>query len=282
MSFSAAARAQYLIPQRLLSRFIYRLARCRARLIKNALIGWFARHYDVALDEATVEDPRAYDSFNAFFTRALKPAARPLDNLPDCIVSPVDGTLTLAGIIDGQTLLQAKGQSYLLSELLGEADVTDFEGGRYLTVYLAPHDYHRIHAPVAGRLIRTRYLPGTRFSVNEATAKAVPRLFCRNERAVIWLEGRYGRLALVLVGALNVSSISTTTLGEIPSGPPRHWHEPAPVSFEIGDELGRFNLGSTIVLLLPRATAEWLPELTAKSSVRMGRQIGRLTAGTRS
>ena len=263
---------QHCIPQRLLGRFIYHVARCRSKPIKRALISWFARHYRVNLAEAEPSDLLAYDDFNAFFSRALKKGERPLTDDPNLIVSPVDGTLTEHGVLDDDRLVQAKGMHYTLAELLGEeaATLAPFIGGNYATIYLAPHNYHRVHNALEGHLLRTSYIPGKRFSVNQNTTRAVRNLFGRNERVVLWFDSS----VLVMVGALNVSSISTVTQGEIASGSPRQWHE-GQVEFRAGDEVGRFNLGSTIVLLFARGAIEWDSRLRAGQSLRMGEPIGR-------
>ena len=235
------ALLQSMLPQRLLGRIVYRAARSRRPWLRSALINGFCRLYAIDLDEAERSDPAAYASFNDFFTRALKPGARTLPANGDVIASPVDGTLTEFGRLERDQLLQAKGMPYSLTELVDEApeDLEPFIGGHYATVYLAPHNYHRIHSPLAATLRQTRYIPGRRFAVNRATAGAVARLFCRNERAVLWLETACGPCLLVMVGALNVASLGTVTLGEIASGPPRLWHEAEPPAFAVGDELGR-------------------------------------------
>jgi phosphatidylserine decarboxylase len=210
----------------------------------------------------------------------LKPGARSVEGSDDVVVAPCDGRLTEFGILDHDRMVQAKGLLYSAPALLGEnsADVAALINGSFATIYLAPHDYHRVHMPVAGRLVRTRYIPGQRFSVNGATAEAIPGLFCRNERVVCWLDAALGRIAVVLVGALNVSSISTVTRGEIAAGPAREWLEPAPVTLQQGAELGRFNLGSTVILIFPPAVIEFSPSLRPGASLRMGTALAR-TAG---
>jgi phosphatidylserine decarboxylase len=271
---------QRLLPQRLLGRLVYRLARSGRRWIKQPLIGWFARAYSIDLDESEHSDPAAYASFNAFFTRALKPGARPVAEDPGCIAAPADGTMSVCGTLREGQLLQAKGRAYSLAELLGEDDsaLQAFASGHYATIYLAPHDYHRVHAPLAGRLIKTRYIPGRRFCVDPATALAIPNLLSRNERAVCWFESAVGPYVVVLVGALNVASISTATLGEIASGPTRLWHETAPREFATGAEIGRFNLGSTVVVLFAANAVEWDASLAPGRALRMGMAIGRARA----
>jgi phosphatidylserine decarboxylase len=196
-------------------------------------------------------------------------------------VSPADGVLTEHGAIAGDRLFQAKGFSYSLAELLGETGtaVTAFEGGSYFTIYLAPHNYHRVHAPLAAQLTRTRYIPGRRFSVSRATAAAIPHLFCRNERVVCWFATDLGWMAVVLVGALNVSSISTFTRGEIASGLPQHWPEDPPRPVAQGDEIGRFNMGSTVVVLLGGRPFRFAPATGDGATVRMGQALGAFARG---
>lgn len=271
---------QALLPQRLLGALVYRIARTGNRFVKNALIHWFSRRYDIDASEAEFASPADYPTFNAFFTRALKSGARPVDDSGRSIVSPADGRLTEYGTIDDGTLLQAKGIRYPIEALLGEqrSELDAFIGGSYATVYLAPRDYHRVHAPAAGGLTQTRYIPGRRFAVNEATASVVDRLFCRNERVVCHFEGEFGRMAVVLVGALNVASISTARHGELPSGRARQWDEPVSVAYRKGEEIGRFNLGSTVIVVFERDAAVWNEALESGQTLRMGMPIGTLTA----
>lgn len=266
---------QHLLPQRLLGWLIYRISRTRRAWIKTPLIAWFARHYDVDLAAAAEPSLAAYPSFNAFFTRALRPDARPIDVSPAAVVCPVDGTLTEYGDIVAGRALQAKGFDYALADLIGEpADA--FEGGAYATLYLGPRDYHRVHVPLAGTLTRVRYLKGRRFSVNAATAGRIRNLFCRNERLVCWFDSAAGTYALVLVGALNVASFSTEALGEIRSDRDDHWtgiHR-----YATGAMFARFNLGSTVVLLFPRAALEWCTDLESGRQRLLGTRIGTLAS----
>ena len=275
---------QLLLPQRLSCALIYRIARSENRLVKNALIRWFSRRYAIDVSEVALAGGDTYPTFNAFFTRELREGARPVAAGSRSIVAPADGRLTEFGTITDGTLLQAKGIRYPIAELLGEdgAAVAPFMGGTFATVYLAPRDYHRVHAPVAGRLVSTRYIPGRRFAVNVATASVVDRLFCRNERVACRFEGEFGHAAVVLVGALNVSSISTARHGEIASGPARRWEESEPVACARGEEIGRFNLGSTVIVVFARGAAVWDEALVRGQTLRMGARIGTLTptAGT--
>jgi len=269
---------QHLLPKKLLSSAVYRIARSERSWISGPLIGWFAKTYNVDLREAQHSDLRAYPTLNAFFTRALKPHARPLAGDERTVVSPADGTLSEFGAIADGRLLQAKGMRYRLEELLAEdaAVTARFQGGSYLTVYLAPHNYHRVHLPVTASLARTTYVPGERFGVSPDTASAIDRLFCRNERAICWFDTAVGEMVIVLVGALNVSSISTVNLGEIRSGPNRAWRDAEPLHLPRGAEIARFNLGSTVIVLFGRGAVHWHGQLSAGTPLRMGEALGRL------
>jgi phosphatidylserine decarboxylase len=271
---------QHLIPKNLSSAVVYRATRSRRPWLTRPLTRWFAKAYGVDLTEAANADLESYATFNEFFTRELKAGARPIASGAETLVSPADGVLTEHGAVDGGRVYQAKGSSYTLGELLGEtgAAVDALQGGRYFTIYLAPHNYHRVHAPLDARLLRTRYIPGARFSVSRATAAAIPRLFCRNERVVCWFETARGPMAVVLVGALNVSSISTFAHGEIASGSAREWQEPQPLPAPRGAEIGRFNMGSTVVVLLASPAFRFSPGVGDGLAVRMGQALGQFTA----
>lgn len=268
--------SQHLIPKNLSSAVVYRATRSQRAWLKRPLTRWFARTYGVDMAECAKPDLDSYATFNEFFTRELKAGARPISMGHGALAAPADGVLTEHGAIDGDRLYQAKGLAYSLSELLGEssAAVAALEGGRYFTIYLAPHNYHRVHAPLAAHLTRTRYIPGARFSVSRATAAAIPRLFCRNERVVCWFETDRGPMAVVFVGALNVSSVSTFAHGEVASGAPREWTEPEPRAVAQGAEIGRFNMGSTVVVLLQDSKFEFAPTVVNGSAVRMGQALG--------
>ena len=272
--------AQFVLPQRLFAALVFRISRSTWPIIKNPLIRWFASHYSINLAEAEQPILSAYPNFNAFFTRSLKHDARPLSGDDQTFVAPADGYLTEFGSAAAGRLLQAKGMDYRLDELLGEpgAGAVDLVLGTFVTIYLAPHNYHRVHMPLAGTLKRTRYVPGRRFSVNRETASRISRLFCRNERVVCWFDTAVGPMALVLVGALNVSSISTRWLGEIPSGEPKLWQDAAPPQrrYGRGDEIGHFNLGSTVIALLPPAALTWNEGLTTNEPLRLGQSLGRI------
>ncbi|HVC01779.1 MAG TPA: archaetidylserine decarboxylase [Steroidobacteraceae bacterium] len=272
---------QYLLPQHRLSRLVGAATRVRTRWFKNLLIRGFLRFYRVDLAEAAESDPLAYANFNAFFTRALAPGARPIAPAADAVASPADGTFSECGAIDGDRLLQAKGRGYMLGELLAGRDwARRFEHGSFATIYLAPRDYHRVHMPCDGRLIETVFVPGRLFSVNTATARHVPRLFARNERVVTLFDGAGGGFALIMVGALNVGSMATVWTGDIAPpdrrGPSRLAH--AEIALHKGDELGRFNMGSTVILLFEPARFRFAPAVVAGAGVRMGEAIGGLAA----
>ncbi len=202
--------AQHLLPHHLLSRLIGGFAECRVPWFKNLLTRWFVRHYDVDMRQAQVEDPTAYENFNAFFTRALKPGARPLPAAADVVVSPSDGAISQLGRIEHGRIFQAKGHSYSLLELLGGDGLraAPFMGGHFATIYLSPKDYHRVHMPLTGTLKEMVYVPGRIFSVNQLTAENVPELFARNERVVCIFDTAVGQ-AVILVGAMIVASIET-------------------------------------------------------------------------
>jgi phosphatidylserine decarboxylase len=255
---------------------VYRATRSRRPWLKRPLTRWFAAAYGVDLTEAANADLESYATFNEFFTRELKPGVRPIESGPGRVVAPADGVLTEHGSIDGDRLFQAKGVGYSLNELLGESGA-ELAGGSYFTIYLAPHNYHRVHAPLDALLKRTRYVPGARFSVSRATAAAIPRLFCRNERVISWFTTEHGTLVVVLVGALNVSSISTFAHGEIESGETREWKENPPLAVEQGREIGRFNMGSTVVVLLGARKFEFAATVTDGAAVRMGQALGAFT-----
>ena len=271
---------QYLLPQRSLAHVVYRIARCTWPAVKNPLIRWFSGRYRVDLADAEQPDLGAYASFNEFFTRALQPNSRPLVGDEDTLISPADGYLSEFGVAATERFIKAKGIGYGLGELLGESPsgAADLALGSFATIYLAPHNYHRVHMPLAGTLKRTRYVPGRRFSVNSQTVDRIPKLFCRNERVLCWFDTAIGPMVLALIGALNVSSITTRWLGEIRSGKEREWRDSGPPRHRYGrgDEVGRFNLGSTVIVLLPPSALTWDEELNANRPLRMGQPLGRI------
>ena len=269
---------QYVLPQHALSRLVLAATRVRMPWFKNLLTRGFLRLFSVDMSEATETDPYRYGSFNEFFTRALRAEARPIDADREKIASPVDGMVSECGAIDNDRLLQAKGRQYTLDELLARQPwARSFEGGSFATLYLAPFNYHRIHMAVRGTLRDTVYVPGRLFSVNSATARHVPRLFARNERVLTLFDTEFGHFALVMVGALNVGSMATVWAGDItPAARRIVTRIPCPaVTLDKGAELGRFNMGSTVILLFEPKRAEWYPLLRAGAVVQLGQAIGR-------
>ncbi len=271
---------QHVLPQHALSRLVLHATRVRAPWFKNALIRGFLKLFAIDMTEAVQPEPLRYASFNEFFTRALKPDARAIAPEPRAIACPVDGAISEVGEIDGASLLQAKGRHYTLGELLASrAWAAHFEGGSFATIYLAPFNYHRVHMPLKGRLRETVYVPGRLFSVNAVTASRVPRLFARNERVLTWFDTAFGEFSLILVGALNVGSIATVWAGDITPAPRRVATAlpPQEVTLEKGEELGRFNMGSTVILLFQKDRARWHAELRPGAPVKLGQSLGRLT-----
>ncbi|MCC5825139.1 archaetidylserine decarboxylase [Alkalimonas sp.] len=279
---------QYILPKHLISRLVGYLAAARLGFFSHMLIKLFIKAYKIDMTEAKYEQARDYRSFNEFFTRPLKDGIRPLAEAADIIAHPVDGTISQLGAITDGKLVQAKNHDYSLQTLLGgEAETAvPFLGGQFATIYLAPKDYHRIHMPVSGILREMIYVPGDLFSVNPLTADNVPNLFARNERVVTIFDTELGPMALVLVGATIVASIETVWAGTItpPTGKTVHrWQYPATgptaVRLEKGDEMGRFKLGSTVVLAFAPEQLEFLAEQQPGSVTRMGAPFAkRLTA----
>jgi phosphatidylserine decarboxylase len=276
------AALQRVLPQHALSSMTHTLARARTPWIRRALIRAFLRRYPINLDEAALSDPYAYACFNDFFTRALKPGVRPMPAEADAVVSPCDGAVSQIGTIDGSRLLQAeleaKRRTYTLSALCADEGLArQFVGGAYCCLYLAPHDYHRVHMPLAGRVVGARYVPGRLFSVGAGTARHVSNLYARNERVVVSFTGAAGPMAVILVGALNVGSIGLVGTGEIGrSGDARALPVPA-LDLERGQELGRFNLGSTVIVLFGAGRVAWA-QVAAGDIVRLGTRLGRVVA----
>jgi phosphatidylserine decarboxylase len=279
--------SQYVIPQHFLTSIVYRLTRSRSPGLKNALISNFMRGFQPDMSDALQPDPLAYGSFNEFFTRALRPGTRPMDTSDSALISPVDGAVSQMGRLDGSQLLQAKGHNYSLEALLnGTGPSTNwtprFANGCFATLYLAPFNYHRIHMPLSGTLRAAWYVPGQLFSVNAVTAGAVPGLFARNERVVCIFEDGPRMFAMVLVGALFVGSMDTVWHGEITPRQPRTRLElpldesRAPLRLEKGAEMGRFNMGSTVILILPPDLIDWAPGLQSRDPVRMGQTLARV------
>lgn len=270
---------QRLLPTRFLSWLIYKITRVTRPGFKNPFIRVFMQRFGISLQEAEREQAEAYESFNDFFTRALKPGARPLHENLQVLLSPVDGAVSQLGSIDGERIFQAKGHHYTAAELLGGDDLAQpFHGGSFCTIYLAPNNYHRLHMPLAGTLRDWVYIPGRLFSVNPSTARAMPRLFARNERVAAIFDTELGPFAMVLVGAFFVGSIETVWAGRI-SPPHRRSgverYQPIhPPTLERGAEMGRFNMGSTVILLAAPGVISWDANLGPATPLRMGQSIG--------
>lgn len=251
-----------------------RLANLEGGSLTTAVIRWFIQRYQVNMNEALNADPASYRTFNEFFTRELKPGARPLAQAD--LICPVDGAVSQLGGIAGDQVFQAKGHSYSTRALIGgdQALAQKFQDGHFATIYLSPRDYHRIHMPCAGKLLRMIYIPGDLFSVNPTTARAVPGLFARNERVVCEFEGDFGPFVMVLVGATVVGSMATAWHGTV--NPPRigqikTWnYQNQNICLDQGDEMGRFLLGSTIVLLTPKSKLQFNRTWQASTAVKLG------------
>ena len=271
-----------LVPHHAVSRLIHRLARWESPRIQP-LLRWFIRHYRLDMSEAVEPDPARYPSFNALFTRALRDDCRPLEGDARSILSPADSRVSAFGAIERGHIFQAKGHDYTVTELLGGfADLAQpFARGWFLTVYLAPRDYHRLHMPVSGQLTTMLHVPGRLFSVAPRIVAHTPRLYARNERVVAFFDTAIGPVAMALIGAINVGSIETVWAGEVtpPSGRviSRTDYHGRNINLERGAEMGRFNLGSSVVLLLPDHPLHFSPELGPESFVRIRQEVARIT-----
>jgi phosphatidylserine decarboxylase len=270
----------YLLPHHAISRLTLRLTRIRAHWFKNAFIRWFAERYDVNWSEALHQQAEDFEHFNAFFTRELAPGMRPVEGDEHTVISPADGHISQIGTIDEDTIFQAKGHSFSATGLLGgDAETARlFRNGSFATVYLSPRDYHRLHMPLAGQLRKTAYVPGRLFSVAPHTTRVVPGLFARNERLVTLFDTSAGPMAMVLVGAINVAAIETVWAGLV-TPPHRRKIEfsdfrDTGISLQRGAEMGRFNMGSTVILLFGEQAVRWQTTLAAETPVRMGQAIG--------
>ena len=274
MSDFIAVLPQYLLPKRALTVFGGWVASRRWGTATTRLIAWFVKRYGVNMNEAANPDLASYTSFNDFFTRALRPGVRPLTS--SAFVCPVDGAISQFGTIQADQIFQAKGHAYSTTALVGgdAALASEFQDGSFATLYLSPRDYHRIHMPCAGRLRSMVYVPGDLFSVNPKTARGVPGLFARNERVVCVFDTDFGALVMALVGATVVGSMATVWHGVV--NPPRlpqvtEWHyDESNITLLRGEELGRFLLGSTVVMLFPKGALDWNAKWQAALPVRMG------------
>ncbi len=287
------AYPQYVLPHFFLSGIMRRITRIQSKFLRTLTIKWVVKTYKVDMNLAENKNINSYKNFNAFFTRKLKPDARPIVPGRNEIACPVDGTVSQVGKIENGKIFQAKGRHYTLKQVMGHPNIdsTPFEGGQFVTIYLSPRDYHRIHMPVNGTLNSMAHVPGRLFSVNPATTRVIPRLFARNERIVTLFDTEYGPMAMIPIGAIFVGSIETVWHGEV--SPPtipniRTWHygmdnrgtdkhenvdKNKPVTLKKGDEFGRFNMGSTVVVLFGPQTINWAKEISANSTVIMGQLL---------
>ena len=264
---------QYLLPQHLLSKLMFRFARIENRWLKNNFTRWFVKQYKVNLSEAEIENVEDYKHFNDFFTRPLKHNSRPLSE--SIIVSPVDGVVSQAGIINDSQIVQAKGRKFSVSSLIAGESTSDFHNGNFATIYLSPKDYHRIHMPCSGTLISMKYVPGDLFSVNQTTVENIDRVFARNERLVCFFQTEFGVMIFVLVGAIFVGSMQTSWEGLIT--PPygkfvkSYDYTNKNIKLTKGEELGRFNMGSTVIMLMPEGSPEL--NLDSGQALKMGQSL---------
>ncbi|MFA6051471.1 MAG: archaetidylserine decarboxylase [Methylobacter sp.] len=273
---------QYVLPHHALSQMMSKLTHCENKAWKNLFIKQIIKHYGVNMDEALEQDINAYKSFNDFFTRELKPGVRPLSTERNAIVCPADGAVSQAGDITDGKIFQAKGKSFTAVDLLGgdAARAEPFNNGVFTTIYLSPKDYHRLHMPLTGTLREMVHIPGRLFSVNTRTTNSVPGLFARNERVCCMFDTEAGPMALILVGAIFVSSVETVwhsvvTPPSISAVKSWQYQDNAP-TLKIGEEMGRFNMGSTIIVLFGKDKAKWDAEFKAEKTVKLGELIGRV------
>ena len=263
---------QFLLPQHLLSRLMFRFARIQVKWIKNSFTSWFVSKYKVNMNEAGLEDIKEYKHFNDFFTRSLKAGARPISESK--VVSPVDGVVSQCGNIDGSMIFQAKGKKFSVEALLADSAKDDFYTS-FATIYLSPKDYHRIHMPFDGSLKSMKYIPGSLFSVNQRTVNNIDQVFARNERLICYFDTEYGEMALVMVGAIFVGSMETSWEGQVT--PPytksvkTYDYDSRQIGLSKGEELGRFNMGSTVILILPKGSPEL--NLETGQALKMGQSI---------
>ncbi len=282
MSDRLAVLPQYLMPKQALTTLAGKFASARLGGLTTAVIRWFVGRYNVNMGEAANPDIASYASFNDFFTRALKDGARPLADAD--LICPVDGAISQFGPIAKDQVFQAKGHSYSTTALVGgdAALGARFENGHFATLYLSPRDYHRIHMPCAGELTRMIHVPGDLFSVNPTTARGVPGLFARNERVVCVFESAQGPFVLVLVGATIVGSMATVWHGQV--NPPRpgtlrQWdYAPGQVRLQKGEEMGRFLLGSTVVMLFPQGPLQFNPQWAPVRPIQLGEAMAQRSA----
>ncbi|EKE01167.1 MAG: hypothetical protein ACD_21C00201G0005 [uncultured bacterium] len=269
---------QYLLPQHILSRLIAKIANCRIRLIKNLFISQYCKFYRIDMTDMLEPNPLNYQTFNDFFSRALKPGARPVTDDKNVIISPVDGRVLQIGKVSANLLIGAKGKNFTLEQLLADnEDAVRFHNANFAVLYLSPSDYHRIHMPVRGKLCSMRYVPGRLFSVNPNVINQIHDVFARNERVIITFETVLGPMIMVLVGAIIVGSVETTWGGVVMPNSQNsviNWdYTKQEIIFERGAEIGGFKLGSTVILLFPEKTMEW-NKLSQDAAIKMGQDLG--------
>lgn len=273
----------YVLPHHLISRIVLTLSHSQAPWISKALIRLYTAVFPLNLAEAVEPSKHAYPSLNALFTRALRSDARPIANESFTLISPADGILSEFGTLHGDQLMQAKGYHYSLQKLFAEhAQLSDpFIDGGFATIYLSPRDYHRLHMPITGKLTDMIYIPGRLFSVSPMTTRNIPEIFTRNERLVCVFDTEIGKIALVLVGAINVAAIETVWAGLVtpPRGKvPQHTHYDNGVVLQRGEEMGRFNMGSTVIVLTEKDSVLWLDEYRQSASIQLGNGLAKKTA----
>ncbi len=278
-------RLQTLLPQHTLSQFIGWLCRqTKPQFMKNMALRTFIRHYGIDMREYQRKNPHDYQNFNDFFTRELAPEARSLNAAPDTIISPIDGFVSASGTITAGNIFQAKQHNYTLLELLAGAKTMTqtFLNGHFATLYLAPKNYHRVHMPFTGKLIGMTYVPGRLFSVSTKSVATIPRLFARNERIICQFDTMLGPMAVIMVGAMLVGSMQTTWAGVIKPHQTKiqYWdYHDQNITLEKGKEMGRFLMGSTVILLFPHNTIQWSETLSAHTPLLLGQQIGHKNNG---
>ncbi len=274
---------QHTIPQHLLSRWVHRATRYKVDWWKNTLIVWFTRFFDVDMSIAKERGRDSYPDFNSFFTRELQPGVRSIAREAGSVIAPVDGWVSEIGEIQDGGITQAKGKRFTLSQLLGgDPELAEhFRQGSFTTLYLSPRDYHRVHMPVGGRLLEMIYIPGRLFAVNPRSARVVNDLFARNERIVNLFDTDAGLMALIMVGAIFVGSMDTVWHGAVTPARTRtlrRWrYEEDPVHLDKGAELGRFNMGSTVILLFKQGAVRWSDALSPGRRIQMGQSLGVFT-----
>ncbi|MEM7027776.1 MAG: archaetidylserine decarboxylase, partial [Pseudomonadota bacterium] len=276
---------QYLLPQHGLTSLVYRFTRIKIKWIKNLQIRIFIKIFKVDMNEALKENSASFITFNDFFTRQLKPNVREWNEDQTTILSPVDGAVSQLGLIDSQKIIQAKGKSFSLSQLVAhdKALTKKFISGTFSTLYLSPRDYHRIHMPMTGKLLKTIYVPGKLFSVNNSAVRNIDNLFAKNERFISIFESEIGQYALIMIGALFVGSMSTVFTGQITPSKDRRiittdYTSEESIILKKGEEFGLFNMGSTVILLFEQQKMKWSKELSTDISIRTGQIVGELVA----